>query len=50
VNYTFLIEFIGFGVAALGWAGWELWSLRRDSEVGAKSDKSSKDSTRHPEG
>jgi hypothetical protein len=47
VNYTFLIEFIGFGVAALGWAGWELWSLRRDMP---KGDKSSKDSTRHPEG
>ncbi len=38
----FLIEFLLFGLVALGWAGWELWSVRRKDD--------SEKPPRHPEG
>jgi hypothetical protein len=56
-NPLFLMEFLVFNGAALGWAGYELWSLRREREKDAAEDAAkaaaeaaSKESARHPEG
>ena len=45
-DYVFLIEAILFSVAALAWAGYELWTVRKRKDKGG----SPPDDTRHPEG
>jgi hypothetical protein len=37
----FLLEYLFFSLAALAWAGWELWSVRRP--------RGSEKPPRHPE-
>lgn len=52
MNTVFLIEFALLDVAALSWAGYELWSLRRSKwpDDKKKPDKPSEEPPRHPEG
>jgi hypothetical protein len=52
-NFTFLIEFLLFAVAALGWGAWEIWSVRssRTAPPDAQASKtrdSSEQLPRHP--
>jgi hypothetical protein len=52
-NATFLIEFLLFAVAALGWGAWEIWSVRRSRNVppdapANKPTGSSEQLPRHP--
>jgi hypothetical protein len=50
MNTLFLLEFLIFDGAALTWAGYELWSVRRSKwEADAKDEKPSKEAPRHPE-
>ena len=44
-KYYGLIEMVFFGVVVLGFAGWQLWSVRD-----AGSGKSLPEDARHPEG
>jgi hypothetical protein len=53
MNPVFMIEFLGFDVAVVAWASYELWSVRRSKfpdDTEKKDVNPSKDSTRHPEG
>lgn len=43
-HWFFVIEALLFTGAALAWAGWELWSLRRERKRDASRQ------ARHPEG
>jgi hypothetical protein len=52
-NTTFFVEFLFFDVVALGWAGWELWSIRRSKDkppADAHEPPPSEEPPRHPEG
>ncbi len=50
MNSLFLLEFLIFDGAALAWAGYELWSVRRSKwEPETRDEIASKDSSRHPE-
>ncbi len=51
-NASFLIELARFNGVALGWAGWQLWSVRRSlqqSRDGARRFAPSEDPPRHSE-
>jgi hypothetical protein len=52
VNPIFLMEFLLFDGAALAWAGWEIWSVRRgkDDPEPERQSPPSKDAPGHPEG
>ncbi len=50
MDHTFLIETLFFEGAALAWAGWELWSLRRDEQKSPPKKPHSEDPPGHPEG
>ena len=51
MNTLFLLEFLIFDGAALTWAGYELWSVRRSKwDAETKTEAESKDPPRHPEG
>lgn len=45
-DYVFLIEGLIFSVAALGWAGYELWSVRKRKD---KTESPPPDDPGHPE-
>jgi hypothetical protein len=54
-NIGFFLEFLVFSGAALAWAGWEWWSVRKAGNEPAKSDarhlvSPSAEASRHPEG
>lgn len=51
-NPIFLLELVIFNGAALAWAGWELWSVRRsrDPKPPPGPSEGSADEPRHPEG
>jgi hypothetical protein len=54
-NTLFFIEFLFFDVVALGWAAWEIWSVRPDKRGEGKEETSSTpgaspEPSGHPEG
>jgi hypothetical protein len=53
MNTIFMIEFLGFDIAAVIWAGYELWTVRgnhMDLKAEDKAEPLSAEPPRHPEG
>jgi len=49
-NALFLIELLFTGFVVIGWASWELWSLRRDRIRSERAAASSPEDSGHAEG